>query len=645
MANRPECELFAGGSTVSTSDSIDELLIRWQDLRQRGQPASVRELCVDHPLLIDELAQRIKAFESMEALLGLGPRATLPSYAHNSSVPYHLAEKLLPLGYELLEVIDQGGMGVVYKANQVKLRRIVALKMIAGSRVGPKQLARFRVEVEAVAQLQHPHIVQIYEVGEVDGHSYFSMEYLAGGTLTGQLKAGPLAPRAAAELLEVLARAIHHAHTRGIVHRDLKPGNILLRKAEGGGRKAEEKTDVPSAFRPPPSAFDAKVADFGLAKRLGSDTDHTATGEVVGTPNYMAPEQAAGRSNTSGPACDQYALGAILYETLTGRPPFQSNTVLETLRMVVMDDPEPPRQIRAEIPRDLEAICLRCLEKKPAHRYVTSEALADDLRRFLTGVPVTARPLSLAARVVKWARRRPIRAGLLLLLILAPYAVAAWGYVERENRRAHAVAIAPQAREILQRHCYECHGAKVERKLLVLDRSSLLDPNRKNVVPGHPDQSRLIQRIADGTMPPKEEELRLPRVSPQELSILQEWIAGGAPPFPPEDPQSPTPPVVPRSELAAQVKTILIQHCYECHQLKDAKGGILVMDHNLLTLTRAVVVPGQPEKSELYQLLLVADDDPLLMPPIAQPRMATEEIDAIRRWIEAGAPPFPASAK
>ncbi|MBA4189456.1 MAG: hypothetical protein C0467_15810 [Planctomycetaceae bacterium] len=634
---------------MSTSDTIDELLIRWQDLRQRGLPASVRELCVDHPELIDELAKRISAFESMEALLGLGPHATLPAVNHNHDVPYHLAEKLLPLGYELLEIIDHGGMGVVYKANQVKLRRIVAVKMIAGFRVGPKQLARFRVEVEAVAQLQHPHIVQIYEVGEVDGHSFFSMEYLDGGTLSHQLEAGPLAPRAAAELLEVLARAIHHAHTRNIVHRDLKPGNILL-NAECGTRSAEfkhESAGTDSALRIPHSAIVPKVADFGLAKRLGSDSDHTATGEVVGTPNYMAPEQAAGRSNTSGPACDQYALGAILYEALTGRPPFQSNTVLETLRMVVSDEPESPRSIRPEIPRDLEAICLKCLEKKPAHRYPTAEALADDLRRFLAGLPVVARPQSRVARGLKWCRRRPALMGLLLLLALAPVAIATWKRIESENRQARIVAraveVAPQAREILQRHCYECHGERVERKLLVLDRVSLLDPSRKNVVPGHPDQSRLIQRIVDGTMPPKEEELRLPRVSPLELSILQEWIAGGAPPFPPEDPQSPTPPVVPRSELAAQVKGIVIQHCYECHQLKDAKGGILVMDHNLLTITRAVVVPGQPEKSEFYQLLVAADNDPLLMPPVGQPRMTADEIETIRKWIEAGAPPFPAT--
>ncbi|MCE9568318.1 MAG: protein kinase [Planctomycetes bacterium] len=633
---------------MSISGTIDELLIRWQDLRQRGLPASVRELCVDHPALTDELAARIKAFESMEALLGLGQYATLPGAGGgNPSVPRHLAEKLLPLGYELIDVIDQGGMGVIYKATQVKLRRIVALKMIAGFRVGPKQLARFRVEVEAVAQLQHPHIVQIYEVGEVDGHSYFSMEYLEGGTLSKCFSNGPLPPIAAAELLEVLARAIHHAHTRGIVHRDLKPGNILLAKPEIDPGKMNENAET-VAFPLTPSASLAKVADFGLAKRLGADTDHTATGEVVGTPCYMAPEQAEGRSNTSGPACDQYALGAILYEALTGRPPFQAGTVLETLQMVSRNEPDAPRSIRPEIPRDLEAICLKCLEKKPSHRYPSAEALADDLRRFVGGLPVKARPLSRTVRTLRWCRRRPIRASGLVLLAVASVALIVWqsGYIERQQSRKKAVAVAPQAREILKRNCYECHGgSKSERGFLVLDRASLLDLSRKNVVPGHPDQSRLIQRIVDGTMPPKEDELYLPRVTPLELGILRDWIAGGAPEFPPEDPTSPTPPVVPRSELAAEVKAILVHHCYECHQLKDEKGGIRVMDHNLLIDTRAVVKPGSPDESELYKLLLLAEDAKGVMPPMNQPRMEPEEIDTIRRWIEAGAPPFPPSPK
>ncbi|VTU01226.1 wd40 repeat-containing protein : WD40 repeat-containing protein OS=Singulisphaera acidiphila (strain ATCC BAA-1392 / DSM 18658 / VKM B-2454 / MOB10) GN=Sinac_7396 PE=3 SV=1: Pkinase: PSCyt1: PSCyt1 [Gemmataceae bacterium] len=637
---------------MSTADVIDELLLRWQDRRRRGLSASVGELCEHHPELVGELTQRVKAFESMEALLSLGPKATRTGGdSAPAGVPGHLAEKLLPLGYELLDVIDQGGMGIVYRAVQVKLRRVVALKMIAGFRAGPKNLARFRAEAEAIAHLQHPHIVQVHEVGEVDGHSFFSMEYLAGGTLATVLERGPLAPAAAAEVVEVLARAVHHAHVRGVVHRDLKPGNVLFGVGSGewaaGIQNGRPPSSLPTDHSPLPTG-PPKVADFGLAKRLGADSNHTATGEVVGTPAYMAPEQAAGEGGTSGPAVDVYALGAILYEALTGRPPFQAGTVLGTLKKVVSDEPEPPRAARPAVPRDLDAVCLKCLEKRPGDRYPTAEALADDLKRFLAGRPVAARSHSRAVRAVRWCRRRPVLVALVAAVGLAPVAVWGGDYVAAERRRARAVAVAPQAREILQRHCYECHGAnpdKVDRDFLALDRASLLDPHRKNVVPGHPDQSRLIQRIADGTMPPREEELRLPRVSSLELGILREWIAGGAPPFPPEDPGHPTPPVVPRSELAAEVKAITVRHCYECHQHENARAGILVLDHNLLTETRKVVVPGNPDESEFYTLLVAAPRDPLLMPPRSRPRMTPEEIDTVRRWIAAGAPPFPATEK
>ena len=633
-------------ANVSGASAIDELLIRWQELRRNGSAPTARELCADLPELAAELAARIAAFESMEEMLGLGPHATHPAQGAHAAVPPHLAEKLLPLGYELHEVIDQGGMGVVYKATQVGLRRTVALKMIAGFRVGPKQLARFRVEAEAVARLQHPHIVQIHEVGEVDGHSFFSMEYVEGGTLAHRLATGPLPPADAAELVEVLARALHHAHARGIVHRDLKPANILL--AVGSGQlpvaSSEKDTENASSSLPtvhcPLSTAAPKVSDFGLAKRLGAETDHTATGEVIGTPAYMAPEQAQGRG--VGPACDIYALGAILYESLTGRPPFRAGSVLETLRQVIADEPVPPRRVRAGVPRDLEAICLKCLEKNPTRRYATAEALATDLRGFLTGAPVEARHPSFPARALKWARRRPVWAAAVLIVLVAAAAGSGRGYVQREQRRARAVEVAPQAREILHRHCYECHGAnpaKIDRKFHVLDRSSLLDANRKNVVPGHPDLSRLIQRIEDGSMPPEEKEADLPRVSELELSILKEWIAGGAPPFPEEDPNVPVAPVVPRSELAAEVKTIFLRNCFECHQMSKAEGGIRILNHNLLVQTRKVVIPGRPDESELYELLVAEGER--VMPPLTHPRMPASEIETVRRWIEAGAPPFP----
>lgn len=640
-------------SAVSGTDPIDELLVRWQQLRRHGAVPSVPELCSDHPSWAEELARRIAAFESMEALLGVGQSPTLPDRGAHSAIPPHLAEKLLPLGYELLEVIDQGGMGIVYKANQVALRRTVALKMIAGFRAGAKQLARFRTEAEAVARLHHPHIVQIHDVGEVDGHSFFTMEYVAGGTLADLFAAGPLAPPAAAELVEQLARAVHHAHTRGVVHRDLKPANILL-AGEFETRGTEFETDdslVLAELEFRPSALTPKVSDFGLAKHLESDDDHTATGEVIGTPSYMAPEQAEGRTDEIGPAADVYALGALLYEALTGRPPFRGKSVVETLRMVVSDEPRSPRRLRPDVPRDLEAICLKCLEKDPRRRYATAEALADDLRDLAAGRPVTARPLTLAGRVGKWTRRHPVVTGLLVVAALTPAAVAGWEYYKQQHERrrvaARAVEVAPQAREILMRHCYECHGGdarktKEARNFLVMERSSLFDPKRKGVVPGHPGESRLILRIEDRTMPPESKELSLPGVTDAELAILRDWIAGGAPPFPPEDPANPTPPVVPYSPLAAEVKALFVARCYECHKVDDAGGGIKVMNHRLLTTTRRVVIPGDPDGSELYQLL-VTDNDDTVMPPVTKGkhRLTSAEIDVVRRWIAEGAPPFP----
>ena len=309
---------------------------------------------------------------------------------------------------------------------------------------------------------------------------------------------------------------------------------------------------------------------------------------------------------------------------------------------MISDEPAAPRRVRPGVPRDLEAICLKCLEKKPARRYATAEALAADLHRYLTGAPVLARRPSPPGRALKWARRRPVWAAALLLVVAAVAAGSGRGYVQREQRRARAVEVAPQAREILHRHCYECHGAnpaKIDRKFHVLDRASLMDSNRKNVVPGHPDLSRLIQRIEDGSMPPEEKEADLPRVSELELAILKEWIAGGAPPFPDVDPNAPTAPVVPRSELAAEVKAIFLRNCFECHQVSKAEGGIRILNHNLLVVQRKVVVPGRPEASELYELLIA--DGERVMPPLTHPRMPAEEIDAVRRWIEAGAPPFP----
>jgi WD40 repeat protein len=315
-------------------------------------------------------------------------------------------------------------MGIVYEARHLALDRPVALKMIrAGTDAGEEELARFRTEAEAAARLQHPKIVQIHEIGEHEGQPFFALEFCPGGSLERKLDGTPLPAQAAAGLVETLARAMHAAHARGVVHRDLKPANVLLVPSErpeavalGSGPGQEER-------------YDPKITDFGLAKRLDVEVGQTQTGAILGTPSYMAPEQACGKSRAIGPAADVYALGATLYECLTGRPPFKAATPLDTLLLVIGEEPVPPRVLQPKVPRDLETISLRCLEKVPAKRYATAQNLAEDLRRFLAGEPVTARPVSGAERGWRWAKRHPTAAGLLgvsavLVLLLVAGAVA-----------------------------------------------------------------------------------------------------------------------------------------------------------------------------------------------------------------------------
>ncbi|HYT94520.1 MAG TPA: bifunctional serine/threonine-protein kinase/formylglycine-generating enzyme family protein [Gemmataceae bacterium] len=307
-------------------------------------------------------------------------------------------------GYEILGILGHGGMGVVYRARQLKANRLVALKMIrAVEHATPQERLRFQIETEAVARLQHPHIVQLYEVGEVRGQPFFSLEFCDGGTLTEQLKKQRPTPRQAAELIETLARAMHYAHLRGVVHRDLKPGNVLLAGAER----------VP------------KITDFGLAKRIDAEArDVSKSGAIMGTASYMAPEQAAGKVHDTGPGADVYALGALLYECLTGRPPFEGPQHV-VLVSVLNDEPVPPSRLGAKVPRDLETVCLKCLSKEPARRYASAEELANDLRRFQAGEPVQARPVGRIDRAVKWARRRPALAALLGVTLFALVALAA----------------------------------------------------------------------------------------------------------------------------------------------------------------------------------------------------------------------------
>lgn len=338
--------------------------------------------------------------------------------------------------YELLEEIGRGGMGVVYKARHVRLNRIVAVKMIAGGALADKDdLYRFEVEAAAAAQLQHPGIVALYEVGTHESQPYFSMEYISGHNLAQAVAAGPLPSRLAARLLELTARAVHYAHTHGIIHRDLKPANVLLQINDGRLQldRFGEPSDGTSGIRHLESAI-PKVTDFGLAKVIATDSGRTRTGAVLGTPSYMSPEQAAGSKSVSS-ASDVYSLGAILYELITSKPPFRGETTLGTLAQVADLDPILPRVLNSDVDRDLETICLKCLEKDPARRYPSADALADDLHRYLEGEPIAARRMSAIRRAARWCRRHPAAAMLLALVLLAPLAFGVFNWqIAREER-------------------------------------------------------------------------------------------------------------------------------------------------------------------------------------------------------------------
>jgi WD40 repeat protein len=324
-------------------------------------------------------------------------------------------------GYEILGELGRGGMGVVYRARQVLLNRPCVLKMIlAGAHADALAALRFLAEAEAVARLKHPNVIQIHHIGEADGLPYLELEYVEGGSLDGRLDGTPWPAGRAAGLVEVLARGVAEAHRQGIVHRDLKPSNVLM-SADGT----------------------PKIADFGLAKALNADAGLTATDSIMGSPGYMAPEQAEGKARQVGPLADVYALGAILYVLLTGRPPFRGATVLETLEQAKTAEPVSPRRLLPGLPRDIETIALKCLRKDPAKRYDSASALGDDLHRFQSGEPIVARPVSAWERAARWARRKPALAALgaaLLVAVAGLLGLGAWSYHQIKQSRDKAVA-------------------------------------------------------------------------------------------------------------------------------------------------------------------------------------------------------------
>jgi serine/threonine protein kinase len=358
------------------------------------------------------------------------PSIALDQTPHQNETPTSPVDKPFLPGYEIQQELGRGGMGIVYKARQTSLNRIVAVKIIlSGDEMDGERRMRFRTEGEAIARLQHPHIVQIHELGEQDGRPFVVLEYVEGGSLDQQLNGMPQPVEVSVRLIETLARAIHYAHERGIVHRDLKPANVLLQIADGR-LQIERKAEDQSAIYHPQSAI-PKITDFGLAKLLRdegkSQGERTPTGMILGTPQYMAPEQARGPREAVGPAADVYALGAILYEMLTGRPAFQGETPLETLEQARLQEPVAPRRLRPKLPRDLETICLKCLDKAAQRRYSSAEELAEDLRRFLADEPIRARPLAAWRRGLKWARRHPATAASLAVTSAAIVSILGGG--------------------------------------------------------------------------------------------------------------------------------------------------------------------------------------------------------------------------
>jgi tRNA A-37 threonylcarbamoyl transferase component Bud32 len=399
---------------TSADQLLDAVIAGYLQEVEAGRVPDREALLARHPGLADRLRAFFADCDRLDLQAAALRLSADPNRTTEGAPPGEGLPRVRYFGdYELLEVIARGGMGVVYKARQVSLNRVVALKMILrGALATPVEVARFQAEAEAAANLDHPNIVPIYEVGAHEGQQYYAMRYVEGTSLNRRPRG---IARQEAALVATVARALYHAHVRGILHRDLKPSNILV---------GPEGTPC--------------VADFGLAKRVDADRSLTESGALVGTPRYMAPEQAAGRKDLTV-AADVYSLGVVLYERLTGQPPFGGEAVVEVLRQVREAEPARPSALAPGLDRDLETVCLKCLEKDAAKRYGSAEALADDLERWLRGEPIQARPVGQAGRLWRWCRRNPVVAGLSAGLAVALLAVT-----------GISVALAVQARQLTE---------------------------------------------------------------------------------------------------------------------------------------------------------------------------------------------------
>ena len=440
--------------------------------------ATPEEACASCPELLPEVRRRLQKIDRLQGELdALFPASTAHGNGPPPLPPPACGLPQIP-GYELQGVLGQGGVGIVYRAFHQRLQRPVAVKMLlAGAHAQQADRSRFQREAEAVAALRHPNIVQIYDVNEADDQLYFTMELVEGGSLAEAIRGVPKPAREAAALMARLADAIHAAHQNGIVHRDLKPGNILL-TADGT----------------------PKVTDFGLARRLDCREGLTFSGALVGTPSYMAPEQARGEKTAIGPATDIYALGSILYELLTGRPPFRSDSASATLHQIANDEPAPPRRLNPRIPRDLETICLKCLQREPQRRYGTAQELADDVRRFDRGEPIKARPAGLLERTLRWVRRRPALAGALaagVLLGAGLVVTLVWWQAQRAALEATAVAYAEadlqESERLRDRGEFKTSAAVLER---ARDRlNQYVPPDLRDRLLHAVDQLELVTRL------------------------------------------------------------------------------------------------------------------------------------------------------